>query len=259
MKSKIIKITAFLLLVIVGCFITSYFSNREKVKADTPSLYYFDIDTSHENYISIILYVLDVTNLQEDTCNIYLYSSSFTPPYSTASYVRNIQFSRYSQLDHDDYNAYIYNYQYPNITNAKPILFYIITDNVIGFDNGVKVSYDLFIPYYPTFKTYFEEGKQEGITIGENNMTHYWRDEYFAPDGDGYTQIYGEGEAYGYGKGYREGQNDIDTTDWVQMVATDVGSILDIKLMPFITIGGLIFIPLMFLILSAVLWIWRRK
>jgi hypothetical protein len=222
-------------------------------------LYYFD-QYHDELHIDIFLYVLDVANLQNDSCTMYIQGTSFSPPFADAgSNSATIQFVRYSMADHDDYKAYRFSYNYPNITSQKPLQIILLTSGHLSFDNNEIVNYNVVFPYYPTFQTYYDEGKDEGYSDGVNDRNAYWEDyiqeTYESSTGSGYQRIFEDGRQ----AGFTQGQDSLNTMEWFETTASGVSSILQLKLLPSITIGALIFIPLMFFILKGVLWIWRRN
>lgn len=267
MKKLIVRFIAFLL--IVGGLTTSFLiaKPQQEVKADEPSLYYFYVDTSHESYMTIILYVLDVANLEIDECSFNRLLSGKTPSYSAYEAVDGgfgtAQFVRNTNLDYGDYHAYNYSYNYPVDNYWLTCLFWLHCGNVLKLDNNEFITYDLYIPYYPLFKEYYDDGYDDGYQDGSNDRNAYWedyiQDYYESVEGAGYQRIFGLGEDAGYTAGYREGQESYDTMGWFEIITSGVSNIMSISLLPAITIGSLIFIPIMFMILSGVLWIWRRK
>lgn len=260
MKKKILHLCGFLILIGVLC--TSFIITKPKkqVSADTPSLYYFDLDTSHDNYMTIILYLLDIDSiLVIDTCSYTL--TGYNPAtYGTDSRNGSMQFLRYTQLDHDDYDAYIYNFNYLSVPNRIWTSLSVYSAELQG--ESTTFSNSRF-PYYPTYDQYIDIGYDRGYDDGEDDATiardTYWEqyidDEYINPQGPGYQLIYQRGRD----DGFSAGQQSLDTMSWFQTITSGVSNIFSLQLLPSITIGALIFIPLMFMILSGVLWIWRKK
>lgn len=258
MKKLIVKCLAFLL--IIGGLTASFLISKPKyeVKADTPSLYYFDVDTSHDNYITIILYLRDTNqNLVGNTCDFWVNG------YDIPSYNLNTRnngtahFLRYNQLDHDDWDAYIFNFNYPSYTNFMPLTIVVVTSSLEG--ENTHIGYNITYPFYPTFKTYYDQGEEAGYSNGVNDRNAYWQEyiqeTYESSTGNGYQRIFEDGRQ----AGFSQGQDSLNTMEWFETTADGVSSILQLKLLPSITIGALIFIPLMFFILKGVLWIWRRN
>lgn len=262
MKKKILHLCGFLILIGVLC--TSFIITKPKkqVSADVIT-YFFEVDHSLTTQLSILLYVYDIANLQVDTCNMEVYLSQNSPPYSSTASAYSVQFVRDSSFDYDDYNCYRYTFVYPVFSSATPLLIILLCDHVLSFDNNTYVEYHLFIPYYQTYDTMRQEGYNDGYDDGEEDATiardTYWEqyidDEYVDPQGPGYQLIYQRGRS----DGFSAGQQSLDTMSWFQTITSGVSNIFSLQLLPSITIGELIFIPLMFMILSGVLWIWRKK
>lgn len=74
---------------------------------------------------------------------------------------------------------------------------------------------------------------------------------------------YNQGYSAGYNTGYREGQTGENAISPVWNVLTgifnSIGAILSIELIPHIPIGLLIFVPLFFIMVMAILSIWRKN
>ena len=235
-NERIIKKGIFTTFIFVVCLVLfgalALNNTQKKVKANTPELYYFDIDTSHENYMGVILYVYDVANVDNNTCNLYLYKSMSVPPYSASTAYSNVEFLRYSQLDYDDYDAYIYYFTYPSITSGIGVMIHINTYHAITFDNDTQVEYDIYLPYYPTFKEYYDDGYENGYDAGYDRG-------YLS----GLETGYDDGYENGYDAGYSEGVESTITQDWIISTIGTIGAFLEIEFFPGLTFGVILGVP----------------
>ena len=114
-NERIIKKGIFTFIVFVVCLVSlgalALNNTQKKVKADPISYYYSEIDDTHENYITITLYIFDAYTLVDNSAYIAVYGVSTINYYGALEW-RDAQFLRYSAYDYMDYDAYIYNFQY---------------------------------------------------------------------------------------------------------------------------------------------------
>ena len=127
----------------------------------------------------------------------------------------------------------------------------LIRDEIVAgfiYRKGAETNVDDFLGL---FDAYYKKGEQEGIIHGYNNAKNE-----FGYNHNG-TMITGK-SAYnlGYQKGLAENpDNNFGTM--IRTVLLGVGSILSVELLPHITIGAIIAVPIIFGIISFVLG--RRK
>lgn len=132
---------------------------------------------------------------------------------------------------------------------------------------GTRITY--YIPDYT-----YEDGYNEGYNDGYlNGIEAGYRDGeekgYNMGFDDGYNQGYTNGEEAGYNQGYEQGHNagyqagynagineqleDKDFTNLLKSVFIAIGSFLGINLLPGISIGAIIAVPIVFGIISFIL------
>ena len=247
-NERIIKKGIFTTIVFVVCLVVfgalALNNPQKKVKADEPPLYYFDIDTTIDTQMSIILYVYDVANLDDNECGLSIYCSYFSPPYEAYTYNTTAQFIRDYNLDYMDWDAYRYTLVYPAFNSFTPYMIGLLSQNNLSLDNHVDISYSLFLPYYPTFKSYYNDGYDTGFDEGfdeaKDEIEEYWQNyisnTYISHTGTGYRTIYQEG----YDAAVAE---NIGTQNWFISSFDAVDRFLNIHIFPNITFGVLLGIP----------------
>lgn len=136
----------------------------------------------------------------------------------------------------------------------------------IGYNTGDYVGYTR--GYNEGNNEGYNDGYQDGFEDGVMSLNAYdsgYDDGYSI----GYTQGIHDSDAYdiGYSTGYYAGYDAGEQAETainpvfsiLANVFTAVGTILEIKLGPGLTIGTLVFIPLFFAVIGFILWIWRRN
>lgn len=139
-----------------------------------------------------------------------------------------------------------------------------------GYNDGLNDNQSFQIGYQigknEGFKNGYDEGHFEGYNAGYNNGYNTGLSEgYNQGLNDGYNQGYYEGQNDGYDYGYQAGYNagineqlaDKDFTHLLKSVFIGIGSFLGINLLPGITIGAIIAVPVIFGIIAFILG--RRK
>ncbi|HEY8363657.1 MAG TPA: hypothetical protein VIK77_12450 [Tissierellaceae bacterium] len=138
------------------------------------------------------------------------------------------------------------------------------------YDTRIEgIRYKYFIPEYDYeegyeagYKEGFQAGKSSGFKEGEqfgyNNgladgFSEGWDEGYNAGKEKGYSEGYNIGYNEGYNTGIIEQIDDKDFTNLLKSVFVGIGSFLGIKLLPGITIGAIIAVPIVFGIISFIL------
>lgn len=117
-----------------------------------------------------------------------------------------------------------------------------------GFQNGYDEG------HFEGYNSGYSNGYNTGITEGYNNgLTNGYNQGY----DEGFLEGYDEGYNYGYNVGINEQLEDKDFTHLLKSVFIGIGSFLGINLLPGITIGAIIAVPIIFGIIAFILG--RRK
>ena len=102
----------------------------------------------------------------------------------------------------------------------------------------------------------YNGGYQEGYTSGlDTSYTEAYQ--------EGYDYGYQLGQNYGYNVGYEDGHNGANAVSVVVNILSSIfgliGAIFAIELFPGITLGIYFLVPLFFLLVGFILWIWRHN
>lgn len=153
---------------------------------------------------------------------------------------------------------------------------YVIPDNAFAFKYNVlvggplpsnyiyewnEIAYigygDLLDIYQQAWSDAYDYGYDEGVTEGYyihyDNIFDYGYDDGLIV---GYDEGYDEGYGVGYGVGYNDGvatNSDFSFTGLLTQIFLGVGSVLGIELLPNITIGALVAVPIVFGIIYFIL------
>lgn len=140
----------------------------------------------------------------------------------------------------------------------------------IGYDNGLNDNQGYELGYNKGknegYQNGYDEGHFEGYNSGYSNGYNTGLTEgYNTGLTNGYNQGYDEGFLEGYDEGYNYGYNvgineqleDKDFTHLLKSVFIGVGSFLGINLLPGVSIGAIIAVPIIFGIIAFILG--RRK
>ncbi len=121
-----------------------------------------------------------------------------------------------------------------------------------GFDDGQDVGYDAG----------FDDGQDVGYDAGlgdgyDDGYNDGIGDGYYLGYDLGYDDGYGDGDGFGYYRGYQEAINDGSTefglTTLLSSLFVGLGSLLSIQLLPNISIGMIIAVPIVFGIIAFIL------
>lgn len=139
-----------------------------------------------------------------------------------------------------------------------------------GYNDGLNDNQGFELGYNKGknegFQSGYDEGHWDGYNSGYNNGYYTGISEgYNNGVTDGYNQGYYEGQMDGYDYGYQAGYNagineqlaDKDFTNLLKSVFIAIGTFLSINLLPGISIGAIIAVPIVFGIIAFILG--RRK
>lgn len=135
-----------------------------------------------------------------------------------------------------------------------------------GYNDGLNDNQSFQIGYNigknEGFQNGYDEGHYEGYNSGYSTGYNTGLNEgYNQGLSDGYNQGYYEGQTEGYDYGYQAGYNagineqleDKDFTHLLKSVFVGIGSFLGINLLPGISIGAIIAVPIIFGIIAFIL------
>lgn len=125
-----------------------------------------------------------------------------------------------------------------------------LTDGMTeGYNNGYNAGYNTgYNAGVNDNQTAFDRGYDEGYQDGYNYGTVH-----------GYDEGYETGYDVGFGEGQAGATPVSKTIGVVSSIFAGVGTVLSIELFPGFPLGLLILVPLFFLVLGLILWIWRRN
>lgn len=147
-------------------------------------------------------------------------------------------------------NNDVFNYQ-PNDTRIEGIRYeYYIPD--YDYDDGYQHGYN------DGYQSGREAGYQAGSEVGyEYGYDDGYNEGWENGNETGYNRGYEEGHEIGYQTGYNAGISeqiqDKDFTNLLKSVFVGIGSFLGINLLPGITIGAIIAVPIVFGIIAFIL------
>lgn len=285
MKKKIIKISIFIILTFNIVFVGLSF-NSKKVSATIQGDLSVRLQVGYESTVVLcgvpydFLYYGDGGNdnipfiVDSNGNSIYLHTNGITLNDNGLTYrtwfVNN---DSSKPLNSNDF----YLIRYDNVIN-RYIFYQVVFNN--DYDANITVSDLTFIELFTiSFSTgynpYFDILACNFITkfdITSSTSTEDIKDRVVQSfNQNPYTFLirsksnmnYNRGYTTGYNTGYDEGQTGENAISPVWNVLTgifnSIGAILSIELIPHIPIGLLIFVPLFFIMVMAILSIWRKN
>lgn len=218
-----------------------------------------DINNNGSYKFYIGCYYEDLNSNNDATNGCFLYSISYNTNIGYDSQQNNFYFINSSQ------NNFLYNdNRICSIAQAKGDQLYlkleveniyILNSDEYGISDDLKLDYDNFIQYivsedrkikYFNFLDTIDSAVSQGVQ-------------------DALTYAFRNGESQGYDNGYRDGLQDNDAAfnqgyelgigdniipkniiGWFRIVARGVQSVLDIEILPYMKVGYIISIPIMF-------------
>lgn len=219
-----------------------WYEPTKKVNADeiTPQqnpIYYFESYYLPPSQQQIIVYVLDAYII-EGYGVIDSYAFVNNGIYNVVTRT-NVEFLRYSALDKEDYDAYIYNITLNNYERSPG--YYAIHNIVyteIGAPSGNTIPTSYIYNLYDNYIQYQlgeEFGQNEGYQLGFRDA-----ETYYTEPNEGYETIFNQG----YAKGYNEGESAQINTNFMEGIFTNLDAFFSIHLAPYLTIGEILLAPL---------------
>lgn len=171
-----------------------------------------------------------------------------------------------------NYNNLVPDYEYyPNLKfiwtldddffqeGKNSVWLYGINIKVGGINETINLTTQLYVTVISSqlYTDIYNEAKSHSYNDGYNNG---YEEAYNFGYDEGYNFGYEVGDAEGYRRGYNAGVNDeFDVFKYLEALFGEqgLGRLLSIELLPHVTIGAIVIIPLMFFLVSFI-WRWFR-
>ena len=210
---------------------SSDFLSGTLITISNPEIVWCTLNSDGESFTQYNTHVFDYVQIQYDTSKNYpVYSINLKMHVNSSNFYFNFRYGRYSIYDNDN------NLTYSNWSSACS-----------GFDET----------YYAVYMSFAKTNQFNWLGTGNAVFNDYYNQGYNDGYNLGYGYGYDTGEDYGYDQGYYDGlqsaeQGETTMFSLISQAFNAVASILDIQVLPNLSLGLLIFTPLIVTIIIVV-------